>query len=837
MAKHGAGPHARKPTPPRDVPRAAPHGERVRRALQLGLTAVFVATPLIPSESPASGTGVMLILLWLLLLVAWSVATLVWPQAGLRWGWVDSIVMLFLVLYTVSGLVAVSRGDARAAINLLWLWLGFGVCFFLARQLLSQPRESRAICAVFVSLAVGLSAFSGYEYAYLMPLRRTQYASHPEQSLRDAGLDFRPGSPERKLYEDRLNSTEPSATFALTNSLAGFLAPWLVLTLAVGMSGWTGRNQRGRTVATVAGIAGLIGFCLLLTKSRSACLATGLGVLLIGSRLWRGGRRIDWRVTLIGLAALASLLAVAIAVGSFDWLVLSEAPKSVLYRLQYWRATLNMIADQPWFGCGPGNFQHYYPAYKLPEASETIADPHNFLLEIWATAGTPAMLAFAAIWLTLAWQLGRRCGVDGRDASVSDAPLTSSRAHSVTPSPVSSPSPPHAQAEARHGHSAVWIYAGGVLGLLLAYPCGAASGFLPDVELLVIVLPSAALAGVLLDRWVDGGQLLRWMLIVPLVVLYVNLLAAGGISFAGVAQTGWLLLAMVLNQLESGASGTATQGVGAREGEAPAEPRLRGSVALPSEAQLRGSVALPRAESLALPGAGSESFAISRPSLPTGRGQKVPAQAISGGGVLLAILLVVTYQQTMYGPVLRRPLQLAAGGADEAESRWDLAEAAYREAAAADPYSAEPWFRMASLDHQSALADASPARLPRFEQAIAELVKRNPHSQVVWKQIGDWRLALYRATADRVQLIGAIDAYTQCVRLYPNGNYVHAQLAWVYHVAGNREQANVEAQEALRLDARNPHRERALAQQRLVDPKKDELRDENAEQSMRRLRN
>ncbi len=826
MAKHGAGPHARKPTPPRDAPCAAPHGERVRRALQLGLTAVFVATPLIPSESPASGTGVMLLLLWLLLLVAWSVATLVWPQAGLRWGWVDSIVMLFLVLHTVSGLVAVSRGEARAAINLLWQWLGFGVCFFLARQLLSQPRESRAICAVFVSLAVGLSAFSDYEYAHLMPLRRAQYASHPDQSLRDAGLDFRPGSPERKLYEDRLNSTEPSATFALTNSLAGFLAPWLVLTLAVGMSGGTGRNQRGRTVATVVGIAGLIGFCLLLTKSRSACLATGLGVLLIGSQLWRGGRRIDWRVSLIGLAVLASLLAVAIAAGSFDWLVLSEAPKSVLYRLQYWRATLNMIADQPWFGCGPGNFQHYYPAYKLPEASETIADPHNFLMEIWATAGTPAMLAFAGIWLTLAWQLGRRRGVDGRDANVSDAPLTSSRAHSVTPSPASSPSPPADQAEARHGRSAVWIYAGGVLGLLLAYPCGAASGFLPDVELLVIVLPSAVLAGVLLDRWVDGGQLLRWMLIVPLIVLYVNLLAAGGISFAGVAQTGWLLLALVLNQWEGGDSGTATQGEGAREddreGETPAF----------EVAHFRRMGLLTRSFPMFLRSGRRPNLQ----DLPTGRGQKVPAQAIAGGGVLLALLLLVAYQQTMYGPVLRRPVQLAAGAADEAESRWDLAEAAYREAAAADPYSAEPWFRMASLDHQAALADASPARLPQFEQAIAEIVKRNPHSQVVWKQIGDWRLALYRATADRVQLSGAIDAYTQCVRLYPNGNYVHAQLAWAYHVAGNREQANVEAQEALRLDARNPHRERALAQQRLVDPKKDELRDENAEQSMRRLR-
>ncbi len=40
--------------------------------------------------------------------------------------------------------------------------------------------------------------------------------------LRDAGFDPTPGTPERKLFEDRLNSTEPLATFALANSLAGF---------------------------------------------------------------------------------------------------------------------------------------------------------------------------------------------------------------------------------------------------------------------------------------------------------------------------------------------------------------------------------------------------------------------------------------------------------------------------------------------------------------------------------------------------------------------------------------------------------------------------------------
>ena len=53
------------------------------------------------------------------------------------------------------------------------------------------------------------------------------------------------------------------------------------------------------------------------------------------------------------------------------------------------RATAAMIADHTLLGCGPGNFQEHYARYKLPQASETVGDPHNFLLEIWATAGTP----------------------------------------------------------------------------------------------------------------------------------------------------------------------------------------------------------------------------------------------------------------------------------------------------------------------------------------------------------------------------------------------------------------------------------------------------------------
>ena len=81
-----------------------------------------------------------------------------------------------------------------------------------------------------------------------------------------------------------------------------------------------------------------------------------------------------------------------------------------------------MIADHPWPGCGPGNFQEVYTEYKLPKASEEIADPHNFLLEIWATAGTPAALAFLGVLGCFAWSTlrgeGRGAGDEGRGTRV-----------------------------------------------------------------------------------------------------------------------------------------------------------------------------------------------------------------------------------------------------------------------------------------------------------------------------------------------------------------------------------------------------------------------------------
>jgi len=513
-------------------------------------------------------------------------------------------------------------------------------------------------------------------------------------------------------------------------------------------------------VVLAAGAAAIcIGLCVLLTKSRTALLALGLGVCLLAASRWSVRRLFTWRL-LLAVAVIGGLLAGAIAAGVWDRLVLTETPKSLLYRFQYWQATAAMIADHPWFGCGPGNFQHYYTQYKLPEASESIADPHNLFFEIAATAGVPALLTFVAILVVAAWAWRQskacRTAFPGRrDGPEGPSYVTNASAEATSAAPV----------------IATGVYVGSLVGVVLGWFTGFAFGMTPDAGLLVCGLPTGVLLVVALHPWTIRGQMPAAAPCIALLVLTVNLLAAGGISFAGIAPSWWLLLAVAVNSTEA------------------ANPRRR------------------------LP--------------PVGIG------VISAG----ALSLVAVCFLTLYAPVLRCRAKLDEGLALLRASRFAEAQAVLRESAEADPYSADPWVNLATLYHGVALDSGTAEALSRFETALAEALRRNPHAHTLHREVGDWRLALFARWGDRRQWDEAIGAYTEALRLYPNHAYGHAQLAWAYHLGGNAESARGEATQALRLDTLNPHREKKLSQQRLYDPaSKTAEPPENAEQTMQRLR-
>jgi hypothetical protein len=457
---------------------------------------------------------------WFVLCATFLVTAALQRNMRLRLGATEIALLVFIALHTLSALVLADAGQPRQTLNMLWQWLGLGVAYILVRQVVRTPEESRALVVVMIALAVCLSMLGCDQYFRSMPQARRVYAADPDGELSEAGIIAPEGSVDRVQFENRLSSTEPISTFTLANSLAGFLAPWLLCGLGIAALNWSNRELRTR-VAVSAGVSALlISGCFVLTKSRSATLAVFVGAAVLVYYGRRSGWRPGWKSLVAVSGSLAMLVALAASVGGLDLLVLTESLKSSLYRLQYWRATVAMIFDAPWFGCGPGNFQQSYTAYKLPEASETIADPHNFLLEIWSTAGTPAMLAFLGVLVCFAFQL--RSG------------LTASE-------PMTTPREPEDIGCVRA------VYWGALAGVPFGFIAGLVVGYLPDVAIFIVGLPVAAAVIFSWHPWVLRGCVPTVVLIASLCVVLVNLSAAGGISFPGVALTLWLLLATALN--------------------------------------------------------------------------------------------------------------------------------------------------------------------------------------------------------------------------------------------------------------------------------------------------
>ncbi len=267
---------------------------------------------------------------------------------------------------------------------------------------------------------------------------------------------------------------------------------------------------------------------LLMTKSRSASLGlvVAMAVFLVRERASRRFMLRGGAVLVLGLLGLAGA---AFLARQLDWKVVSEAPKSLTYRLEYWRGTWGVLTESPrafWRGLGPGNFAGPYLRHKLPQSSEEIADPHDLVLEVWAIAGLPAAVALvAALLWGLRETLGRPKPVPNQAGYEGDPP------------------PPR---------SGTWlVLASGLGGWLGVVVLGRLNPFDQEGMERWLVLGGAWLISAFLGRlaWRSrpiGGDLFG----LGALAVAVNLLAAGGIAFAPVSEMLWALLAIGMNLRE-----------------------------------------------------------------------------------------------------------------------------------------------------------------------------------------------------------------------------------------------------------------------------------------------
>jgi hypothetical protein len=276
MAKSPADKSKRKSLPQDDRPRV----DRWKTAVLAALVMLVVASTFVP-EDPGGrrGHGAPLDLLWLMLAGAWLFYQLRGGQLQFRFGWPDLLVVAAVAWYAVSALVAMRVGSPRPAMNVLWDSLAMGLLFLLARQILNTEQDIRSVIAVMVGLAIGMAAVAVHQYFVTMPIDVAAYesAKHSTKELyNETGQWLPPGSAARFRFEARLDSRLPAATFALSNSLAGFVVAWL--TMLVGLT----LVARRRTVILASLVLSVLMIgCLWLTGSRTAGVAAMVGMSLL----------------------------------------------------------------------------------------------------------------------------------------------------------------------------------------------------------------------------------------------------------------------------------------------------------------------------------------------------------------------------------------------------------------------------------------------------------------------------------------------------------------------------------------------------------------------------
>ncbi|GAB5403328.1 MAG: hypothetical protein Aurels2KO_15590 [Aureliella sp.] len=310
-----------------------------------------------------------------------------------------AIALAILVWLLLTSYLAGHSTNPRTAWIGCWHAIALGATYYTARLVVYDTQSRAIVLSILAAGCIALSVHAIYQTTVDFPANRAAYEADPEGFLKKNNIDAPAGSPTRKRLEDRfLESKEPFATFALANSLAVLLSCGLVLLTGCLVSRDSDTTQ-WRIVALAVAIVLVLG-AWFLTKSRTAYVGifAGLAYWFLLAKTNNSSSQ------LISRLRIAMAVCAVAFIGAFVWfmkndsLVLSETFYSLRFRLEYWYATAQMIFEYPLSGVGLGNFQDYYPAYKLEQASETIADPHNWFLDIAVCLSVPTAILITG-WL------------------------------------------------------------------------------------------------------------------------------------------------------------------------------------------------------------------------------------------------------------------------------------------------------------------------------------------------------------------------------------------------------------------------------------------------------
>jgi O-antigen ligase len=477
------------------------------------------------------------------------------------WFPIVMIAMVCLLWIALSTRFVSGNGNLRYAINTAWQWGGIFAAFYVLMQLMSSWRVSRMLFAILFAMA-WLSVVHGwYQVHVTLPADRASFKNNPEAILREHGIQASPGTAEYLRFESRLRDETPLGPFALTNSLAGFLVPWVVMAAGLGF-----RRDFWGSAPWRAGLGFfvLLSFlwCIASTESRSAWIAIAFGLITIvlckivsetplrsrlakaAKRMFEGQHALPW--VFLSLIVIAIL---AFSFRNFDGRIFySNAWKSLSFRADYWHATSQIIASYPLFGIGPGNFQAHYSANKPILAPEIIADPHNFFLETAATVGLPTGILLLIAIGCLIWKTYGFLTSSAFKNAYNSSPATTLDANTR-----------------RHIKSTSAIYFGAIAGAFALWFGSGALGSPPDAFPYAIGFP-VVMVVLVVDYFVSLNTNLKPMepkglvvaMMAALIAMFVHLSVSSGWLTPGLMNSILVLVAGMITVMQRAESGTKT---------------------------------------------------------------------------------------------------------------------------------------------------------------------------------------------------------------------------------------------------------------------------------------
>ncbi|MFH0877546.1 MAG: O-antigen ligase family protein, partial [Candidatus Omnitrophota bacterium] len=175
--------------------------------------------------------------------------------------------------------------------------------------------------------------------------------------------------------------------FVLPSSLASYCILLLPLSVAFlyAPGPTTLRSPAKISVRNVCSLVIFLALALTLITTQSLGAFLSLGIALIIFALGQRNKSVQ-KATLIGLSVCIVFGLIALFIRNTNVHAFNLPMVSLTQRLAYWRHALTVIAQEPLFGHGIGNYPFFHGS-----------SPHNSYLQMWAETGILGFIAFVGI--------------------------------------------------------------------------------------------------------------------------------------------------------------------------------------------------------------------------------------------------------------------------------------------------------------------------------------------------------------------------------------------------------------------------------------------------------